>query len=263
MSDISAGELEYMEQHPNADRAPGILACGIICLTFAVAAVSMRLISRRMVGLSLGLDDYTILLALILYIAFTTFLILTTRFGMGKHIIYISSAKWLTISITVAEALYVLTIMTVKCAILMFYRRVFPQKWFHTCIWVMVALVISYNISSFFATILQCVPVKHQWDTSVPAKCIDYFAVVVYSGVFNVVTDFIILGMPIPLILKLQVSENKKRGLIIVFSWGIAACVVSIARTIKASALTSADSSWDLAGALYATTLEVCMEDQV
>ncbi|KAJ5708018.1 hypothetical protein N7488_007819 [Penicillium malachiteum] len=224
MSDISAGELEYMEQHPNADRAPGIIACGVICLSFAVAAVSMRLISRRMVGLSLGLDDYTILLAL---------------------------------SITVAEALYVLTIMTVKCAILMFYRRVFPQKWFHTCIWVMVALVISYNISSFFATILQCVPVKHQWDTSVPATCIDYFAVVVYAGVFNVVTDFMILGMPIPLILKLQVSQNKKRGLIIVFSWGIAACVVSIARTIKASALTSVDSSWDLAGALYATTLEV------
>ena len=34
---------------------------------------------------------------------------------------------------------------------------------------------------------------------------------------------------------------------------------MSIVRTIKASALTSDDSSYDLAGSLYATTLELCM----
>lgn len=104
----------------------------------------------------------------------------------------------------------------------MFYRRVFPQKWFHNLVWVMFAIVVAYNLSCFFATIMQCMPVAHQWDPTKPAYCIDYFAVVVYSGVLNVVTDFIILGMPIPLIRNLQVSKSKRRELMIVFSWGMA-----------------------------------------
>lgn len=112
--------------------------------------------------------------------------------------------------------------MFTKAAILIFYRRIFPQKWLHITIWVMLAVDVSYNLASMFATIMQCLPVEHQWDTSVPATCIKYFAVVIYSGVFSVVTDFIILGMPIPLIYTLQISKIKKQELMVVFSWGLA-----------------------------------------
>lgn len=112
--------------------------------------------------------------------------------------------------------------MSTKAAILMFYRRIFPQKWFHLLIWVLLAVDISYNLASMFATVMQCMPVEHQWDTSVPATCIDYFSVVIYSGTTTVLTDFIILGMPIPLIYTLQISKSKKRGLMVVFSWGLA-----------------------------------------
>ncbi|KAJ6086231.1 hypothetical protein N7486_010512 [Penicillium sp. IBT 16267x] len=259
MSSIPPAKLKYMEEHPNENRAPEILASGAVCLVAAVIVVAMRFISRRMTRASLGLDDLLTFIALGFYIAFSVFFLLTTRFGMGKHIIYISSAKWLTLSITIAEALYCFTMMSTKAAILMFYRRIFPQKRFHVLVWVLLVVVISYNLASMFATVMQCMPVEHQWDPSVPATCIAYFSVVIYSGVTTVVTDFIILGMPIPLIYTLQVSKDKKRGLMVVFSWGLATCIVSIVRTIKASALTSDDSSYDLAGSLYATTLELCM----
>lgn len=55
-----------MEAHRNDDRGPEIIACGVVCLAAAVLVVTMRFISRRMIGASLGFDDFLILIALVL-----------------------------------------------------------------------------------------------------------------------------------------------------------------------------------------------------
>lgn len=66
MSSIPPAKLKYMEEHPNDDRAPGIIACGAVCLVTAVIVVAMRFISRRMTRASLGLDDLLTFIALVL-----------------------------------------------------------------------------------------------------------------------------------------------------------------------------------------------------
>ena len=117
--------------------------------------------------------------------------------------------------------MYTLTILFIKASILMFYRRIFPQKWFHVTVWVLMAISISYNLSCGLASVLQCVPIEHQWDPTVPAYCINYYSVVVFSGVVNSVTDFVILGLPLPVINSLQMSRSQKRMLSVVFTWGM------------------------------------------
>lgn len=49
--------------------------------------------------------------------------------------------------------------------------------------------------------------------------CISYGALLLVCTISNIITDFIILLMPIPLILKLQTSRQKKR--LIVFTFGM------------------------------------------
>lgn len=65
MASIPPEKLKYMEEHPNDNRAPGIIACGTVCLVTVVIVVAMRFLSRRMSRASLGLDDFLIFIALV------------------------------------------------------------------------------------------------------------------------------------------------------------------------------------------------------
>ncbi|GAT22322.1 hypothetical protein RIB2604_01503550 [Aspergillus luchuensis] len=226
MSSLTAAQIEAMEANPGATRAPGIIACASITMAASAAGVILRVIARSITAMRLGLDDYFIIVGL---------------------------------SITIAECFYCLAICFTKLSILTFYGRIFPQRWFRLMTWFMAFVVVAYNFCSVLATWLQCVPLSHAWDPSVSATCIDYYAVVVFSGVTNVVTDFIILSMPLSVIHQLHMSSRKKRMLASVFALGFGTCIASILRCIEAQALNSADSSWDLQGAIDCTSVEICV----
>ncbi|KAJ6035841.1 hypothetical protein N7540_000120 [Penicillium herquei] len=259
MTSLTAAQIDAMEANPGATRAPAIIVCASIMMVASAAGVILRVIARSLTSMRLGLDDYFIIAALFFNVAFSVSIYVTVYFGMGKHIIYVTDAKGLTLSITIAECFYCLAICFTKLSILTFYRRIFPQRWFRLMTWFMVFFVISYNLCSVLATWLQCVPLSHSWDPSVPATCIDYYGVVVFSGVTNVVTDFIILSMPLSVIHQLHMSSRKKRMLACVFALGFGTCIASILRCVEAQALSSTDSSWDLEGAIDCTSVEICV----
>ena len=81
-------------------------------------------------------------------------------------------------------------------------------------------LVCLFNFGAFFGDIFQCVPVRKLWNPTVPGRCINYEALIIASGVLNVVTDFAILGLPMPLLWRLEAPTRRKRLLSIVFSFG-------------------------------------------
>ncbi|GAQ42207.1 hypothetical protein AtubIFM55763_003599 [Aspergillus tubingensis] len=259
MSSLTAAQIEAMEANPGATRAPGIIACASITMAASAAGVILRVIARSITSMRLGLDDYFIIVGLFFNVAFSVSIYITIHYGMGKHIVYVTDAKGLTLSITIAECFYCLAICFTKLSILTFYGRIFPQRWFRLMTWFMAFVVVAYNFCSVLATWLQCVPLSHAWDPSVPATCIDYYAVVVFSGVTNVVTDFIILSMPLSVIHQLHMSSRKKRMLASVFALGFGTCIASILRCIEAQALNSTDSSWDLQGAIDCTSVEICV----
>lgn len=49
----------------------------------------------------------------------------------------------------------------------------------------------------FYTYILQCVPVKAAWEPEVVGKCINIYGVYVGQAVPNVLTDVIILVLPL------------------------------------------------------------------
>jgi hypothetical protein len=70
-------------------------------------------------------------------------------------------------------------------------------------------------------SMLQCIPLKAVWDPRVKAKCINREVEVWYmSSVFNIVTDFAILILPLPIILKLQLPWSHRIVLLFVFLLG-------------------------------------------
>jgi hypothetical protein len=121
---------------------------------------------------------------------------------------------------TVVEVLYNANILWIKASILLLYLRIFPVRQFRKWTWAMMGVNVAYNITFMICSIAQCVPVNSRWDPSIPSVCLNYYAVVVASGVVNIVTDVMILAMPIPLIHQLHIPGRKKHMLSAVFATG-------------------------------------------
>ncbi|KAF4342089.1 integral membrane protein [Fusarium beomiforme] len=80
-----------------------------------------------------------------------------------------------------------------------------------------------------------CVPIKGAWDKSVNATCIDSNKFWVAYAVLNVVTDIMVLGLPIMPIMRLQTSAREKLLLCCIFLLGGFVTITSILRVTSVS----------------------------
>ena len=62
---LPASEIQYEQAHITDNATNSILAASVICFVVAGSAVSLRLISRRLKQLSLGVDDYLAIVAMV------------------------------------------------------------------------------------------------------------------------------------------------------------------------------------------------------
>lgn len=84
-----------------------------------------------------------------------------------------------------------------------------------------IAFVMSWTIISVCVAAFECVPVARYWDKLIPGKCINGSDTFLANASMNILTDFIIIGIPVPSLLKLQVGIAKKIGLMFAFSLGL------------------------------------------
>jgi hypothetical protein len=112
--------------------------------------------------------------------------------------------------------------MITKLSILVLYYRLFPLLWFKRVIYALAALVLAYGIPQIFVDIFQCVPLKAKWDpvAAMTAYCIDYVKLIIVCGIINIITDFMILALPIPVLWSLHVSHHRKLVLSAMFLLG-------------------------------------------
>lgn len=109
----------------------------------------------------------------------------------------------------------------IKFSILAMYGSIFPQKGFRWCLWAVASFMAFWAISCCFVAIFQCTPIEYGWNPTIPGgSCVNYGALVLVAGIFNIITDFVILTMPIPLVLKLNLSTQKKWMVILTFAVG-------------------------------------------
>lgn len=72
----------------------------------------------------------------------------------------------------------------------------------------------------FLVCALQCRPLRGYWDKSVPATCIDGNEFFIVNQIFNVIMDFVLLALPLPIILGLHRSWRERLALAGVFALG-------------------------------------------
>ncbi|KAJ0117535.1 integral membrane protein [Diaporthe amygdali] len=236
----------------------------LIVTTFfgAVALLSCigRLYALKKRNQSFREEEYCIATALILtYVSLGIQWACVVYGGTGRHIADVDMPDVvLTLKLILPfEALYGLTLMFVKLAVLRFYSRIFaPSAWVTWSVRVTAAAVVMWMVSVVLETFLLCRPLAFNWDTTIDGVCGDRNAVFVIAGVTNMVTDFMVLLLPVPCIWKLQMPVGQKIGLLLVFCMGILITAISIVRLQSLMVISFEDPTWTLPMGLLWTVLE-------
>ena len=113
--------------------------------------------------------------------------------------------------------------MFAKTSILALYVRVFGvNKAFKRTCWVLSAIIIFYCVACTPMYILDCVPGPVRSFAQTEAnQCVPVLGLNVAVGAVNIATDTALLLLPIPMIMKLQMSKGRKFAVLVVFGTGL------------------------------------------
>ncbi|KAJ5711332.1 hypothetical protein N7488_005488 [Penicillium malachiteum] len=237
----------------------------IVILVFgwvAILSTVLRVISRKMRKVGLGLDDYLMVLATCMVVVSTTVVIMTvTKGGVGLHAL--DPVAWVDIEfvlkmIIVCQALYGVGLALVKTSMMILYYKLFgTKKSMRLAIYTTGAIVWAWALSIVLESFLLCHPIRYNWDPTIPGGgCGNRNAAFVVAGVLNMLTDFMVMSLPIPYIIKLQLPIGRKVGLIIAFSLGLFVIAVSMVRVVSLLRINFNDVTYTLPSPLMWSIVE-------
>ncbi|KAK7919959.1 hypothetical protein PG985_007981 [Apiospora marii] len=258
----SAEQIAYWKAHPEETKVPGIIACASVGAALSTVFVALRLVSQSLLQrrLWLRLSDWFIIAAWVVFVVFCITFAMTTKYGEGRHVLYVTDLHALQIATIIDEVTYCYTMAFIKLSILALYGTIFPSRKFRYILWFIGCVVVCWAITFSFAGIFQCIPISYLWDQNTGAFCIKYGVCSLVAAIINIITDFTILGLPIPLVWRLHTPRSKKILLTITFVVGGSACIVSIVRlqsTLQIGSTT--DGSWDNVYPGYLSVIELAV----
>ncbi|KAL8773044.1 MAG: hypothetical protein Q9209_002064 [Squamulea sp. 1 TL-2023] len=240
----------------------GIVPITAIFVTLSTIFLAIRIYTKAHIIKVFGLEDYTIAFAWLFNIATcmiclgkpSSFTIavpaprlqsasVQQKYGNGIHIWNITLEKFVIYSRWAAAApiVYCPAVALAKVAILIFYLRLNPKNSFRYSVFAVLVLTVGYMIALCFAIFFQCRPVAKFWNPFLDGHCVHAYDLYLWNTILNVVTDFLVLLVPIPMLRKLQVGTRQKWVI------GLLTCILSAVRTYYiAILLNQLDTSWNV-----------------
>lgn len=145
-----------------------------------------------------------------------------TKWGLGRHKWVMSDADYMPYmkSFYASVVTYNVGICVVKISIMLQYRRIFAGNFVQRLTLVLLIFECCYAVTLSVLLPLVCKPVSAFWDRNTPGKCLDQLTIWYVMASINLVTDFIVFSIPLPVINSLQLPRKQKFMLMGVFCLG-------------------------------------------
>ncbi|CAH0025253.1 unnamed protein product [Clonostachys rhizophaga] len=233
--------MERMDLSDN--RGPTIIAVGYSTWAVAIATLVLRLASRKVRGVKLGIEDWLILASIpfsLVHVVF--FASYGVQNGFGKHVLAnkIDSVRNCAFALFIGEVCYIWTLCLVKLSILAFYWRTFGiEKSIRIPIIAIGVITLVWAVGVFLTSMFRCRPVRANWEQynlvhPMPKSeyvCdVERFHLYYGSGIPSIVTDFAVVVLPTPYIWKLQLPKSQKIAISGILLVGLFVTAVSIVR---------------------------------
>ncbi|KAK8177987.1 hypothetical protein IWX90DRAFT_39429 [Phyllosticta citrichinensis] len=234
-------EETYRSRPPNYDNPPtrtgllmGVLIPFAVLMTLALAG---RFYSRGYIKRILGLDDWLMLGAWFLTLAWMITVLVCTRYGFGRHL-WDVKLNWFDIVTKIKfsfEIFFALGVGLTKISVCLGYLRAFPPEkgnlWFCRCA---IAYTVLWVVSVVAVMILQfilCVSIHSPHTPPIRLNtCVKHYEFILASGALNTLSDLFIFLWPLRFVLGLRLSRDKRVGLMILFALGTMVSIAGVCR---------------------------------
>lgn len=160
--------------------------------------------------------------------------------------------------IIAGEVIYNPAIFCIKASILYLYHRVFSvSPKFTKILWAVGGLVFSYSLVQALGSTIQCFPLRAVWEPLQHHWCMNLALAGTILGTFNVLTDFVILALPIHPLWRLQRPLKEKIEIMAMFLLGGFVCFASVYRAAVIHRLTHYDPCWSDDPVIWWTIIEL------
>ncbi|KAK8158032.1 hypothetical protein BKA80DRAFT_312400 [Phyllosticta citrichinensis] len=154
------------------------------------------------------------------------------------------------------QILYQVDLLFIKLSILFFYRTISEHRWFRKTVYTAMAVVGATAISFILTNAFQCPHTSDAFSMAVfiPGKCNDRETMWMAQASINIVTDFFIVLLPMPLLNRLQITRARRVTLMAIFGVGLLALISSILRLVSVVTWTRSEDQAESGGQILVYT---------
>ncbi|PYH49451.1 uncharacterized protein BP01DRAFT_379019 [Aspergillus saccharolyticus JOP 1030-1] len=240
-----------------------VITASCFALVISTLAVALRLWCRYLTRTRVFLDDYLIIVALVFEYGITVAGVVLLYNGLGTHIIYVSPEQLVVYMKTLSTGtfLYTLCITFVKLSILALYQRIFSRGPMIMAANVVGCIVILWCFGCCLIGAVTCLPFRKLWEPTLPGGCINLAQFYYGLQIPNILTDAIILVLPMKAVWELQISRSQKVMLSGIFLIGTTTLAFDIVRLVVMIQLSKSggDITYDQVPASVWTCIEPMM----
>ncbi|KAJ2993517.1 hypothetical protein NUW58_g1816 [Xylaria curta] len=234
------GQVSNLVNPPNgAAGSEAVLAIAFVLSTIAVIG---RVYARFILLKKRFLSDYIILLGY----AFTVVLYVYDEHMARVPGLFVDlwNVSWRDAiayihDVFVTSLLYPLSILLIKVAILLDWLVLFvppgSRNFVYWAAHVMIWVNVVFYLSVFIANQVACTPYEYSWNKLLDGNCdrVNTQYTNLASGIFNVISDIVILLIPQKVVWKLNMQTRMKVGVFMIFGIGLLGCIIAILRLVE------------------------------
>lgn len=217
---------------------------GALITTYAVAMilVPLKIWCRKRTGgwSNMGLDEIFTVTATLCVSGVFWIIMSAVRPLLGKRTADVAMSPTdlaklpdFVLCLWIANLLYVPAVCSMKLSIIALYWKLFGvDRKSRMPLIAVGCIVIMWTIGSAITVVVACDPIAGSWDINkaATAKCIDKKSFYMGASIPNVITDVVLVVMPIPYVWKLHAPIIQRIVLAAIFALGAFVSIVSIIR---------------------------------
>ncbi|KAG9241409.1 hypothetical protein BJ878DRAFT_230803 [Calycina marina] len=241
-------EYDISDLHHGDFEKKAVTAFFCVTPVFLIARFISRLLAKQ-----LGTDDWAALAAFAFTMSCNSVTLAAFSYGWGRHKTNLS-ARDLQICLTlhwVFQITYKLAVAMNKASILLLYLRIMSHRLYRVASFTLLAIVALFAVSTTIASVFQCVPVQKAWIKSTPGHCYNLVKAWYSNAVFSIVTDILILMLPMHMVYKLQRDKREKLLLYAVFGLGSFVTFTSVMRFFALKSAENPDTTYDITSGFW------------
>ncbi|KAL9001776.1 MAG: hypothetical protein Q9188_005250 [Gyalolechia gomerana] len=238
-------ELSQSSDRADANRGPTILAVTWVECALAILIVGTRMYTRSYLIHNVGIDDWMIVLALVLAIICSGLVTADVHYGTGRHFATLDPVEKLMANKLnwIAQPFAIFSCGVGKISIAFLLLRIMAKnKLRERFLYTLIALLVTINAICVGFIFGQCSPARKLWNPSVPGSCLDPSIqqnVGFFQASFSSFSDFVLALFPLVIIWNLKMRRAVKFGIGAAMSLGILATGAAIVKTIQLQQLTA------------------------